>query len=451
MSEPLIQQVVTVDVIAAQGLPGEPGPIGPEGPEGPIGPEGPEGPEGPIGPAGPEGPQGEQGEPGPAGPGGAGSGDVIGPAGASDAAAVRFDGATGKLLKNSTVAIGDNGLVQVFGTTAGVGFNPRDGSGSRFDLHNPTGDDIRFTAAQDVLILNTTGLLTLLGGFAGLALGPQGGSGAAARAYNPDGATFRLAFGGADVFTVGSLGSVSMAGTQAGFALSPRDGSGGVFTFYNPTGDDFRVNNGVGGDPLILTAAGVLTITGAINVGGPISTFNDVVHIQGPNGVLWLKPRAGPGATLFGWYNPTGEDLRVNTGAIDALTVHASGRLDVYGSVYVQGGQYKLAKVGVYDVMNARPETAFATALTDLGGLILTTAATAVVLTVTGDAGANWPALARVDVVQFGAGQVTFAPGAGVTLRSAGGKLKTTGQYSGVSLIKTLTVGEWLLVGDLVA
>lgn len=41
--------------------------------------------------------------------GGAGSGDVIGPAGATDNAVARFDGATGKLLQNSGVTIDDSG------------------------------------------------------------------------------------------------------------------------------------------------------------------------------------------------------------------------------------------------------------------------------------------------------------------------------------------------------
>ncbi len=42
-------------------------------------------------------------------PGGVGSGDVIGPAGATDNAIARFDTATGKLLQNSAATIDDNG------------------------------------------------------------------------------------------------------------------------------------------------------------------------------------------------------------------------------------------------------------------------------------------------------------------------------------------------------
>ena len=53
-----------------------------------------------------------------------------------------------------------------------------------------------------------------------------------------------------------------------------------------------------------------------------------------------------------------------------------------------------------------------------------------------------------VEVFQYGAGQTTIVAGAGVTIRSSGGKLKLTGQYSGASLRKIAT-NEWALVGDI--
>lgn len=45
-----------------------------------------------------------------------GGGDVVGPASSTDNAVARFDGATGKLLQNSTVTMGDNGLMAWTGT-----------------------------------------------------------------------------------------------------------------------------------------------------------------------------------------------------------------------------------------------------------------------------------------------------------------------------------------------
>lgn len=48
--------------------------------------------------------------PGPAGPSGSGSGDVVGPASGTDNAFARFDGATGKIIQNSTATLSDTGV-----------------------------------------------------------------------------------------------------------------------------------------------------------------------------------------------------------------------------------------------------------------------------------------------------------------------------------------------------
>lgn len=51
--------------------------------------------------------------------GGGGSGDVVGPASATDNAIARFDTTTGKLLQNSLVTIGDNGATKIVATSSG--------------------------------------------------------------------------------------------------------------------------------------------------------------------------------------------------------------------------------------------------------------------------------------------------------------------------------------------
>ena len=55
----------------------------------------------------------------------------------------------------------------------------------------------------------------------------------------------------------------------------------------------------------------------------------------------------------------------------------------------------------------------------------------------------------RIDLVQYGAGQVTVG-GAGVTIRSSGGRLRLSGQYAGATLWKR-GADEWLLIGDITA
>jgi hypothetical protein len=56
----------------------------------------------------------------------------------------------------------------------------------------------------------------------------------------------------------------------------------------------------------------------------------------------------------------------------------------------------------------------------------------------------------QILVSQYGAGQVTFVAGEGVTLRSASGKLKLTGQYSMATII-AISASEFYIAGDLTA
>jgi formylmethanofuran dehydrogenase subunit A len=54
----------------------------------------------------------------------------------------------------------------------------------------------------------------------------------------------------------------------------------------------------------------------------------------------------------------------------------------------------------------------------------------------------------RIDFIQAGAGQITFAAGSGVTLSSADGNLKTAKQYSAASVVFGGS-GVYYLIGNL--
>jgi hypothetical protein len=54
----------------------------------------------------------------------------------------------------------------------------------------------------------------------------------------------------------------------------------------------------------------------------------------------------------------------------------------------------------------------------------------------------------RIDFIQAGAGQITFAAGSGVTLSSASGLLKTARQFAGVSVVFGGS-GVYYLIGNL--
>jgi hypothetical protein len=54
----------------------------------------------------------------------------------------------------------------------------------------------------------------------------------------------------------------------------------------------------------------------------------------------------------------------------------------------------------------------------------------------------------RIDFIQAGAGQITFAAGSGVTLSSADAKLKTAKQFAGASVVFGGS-GVYYLIGNL--
>jgi hypothetical protein len=89
---------------------------------------------------------------------------------------------------------------------------------------------------------------------------------------------------------------------------------------------------------------------------------------------------------------------------------------------------------------------AYSTVATDANTTIRLTGATGRTFTIDN----NLTAGQRIDFIQDGSGQITFAAGAGVTLNSVDAKLKTTKQYSGATVI-CYGSGIYYLVGDLAA
>lgn len=97
-------------------------------------------------------------------------------------------------------------------------------------------------------------------------------------------------------------------------------------------------------------------------------------------------------------------------------------------------------------VRNAQTGTTFTPAASDAGKAITLANAAAITVTINNSV---FAAEDRIDFIQGGAGQVTFAAGAGFTLRSSGSKLKLAGQWSGAT-IYFLSASEGVLIGDIV-
>jgi hypothetical protein len=103
--------------------------------------------------------------------------------------------------------------------------------------------------------------------------------------------------------------------------------------------------------------------------------------------------------------------------------------------------------VGNQAIENAQTGTTYTLALSDAGKMVTLTNASAITLTIPLNSSVAFPVNTRIDLLQYGAGQVTVG-GSGVTIYSSGSKLKLTGQYSGASLWKKAT-DTWVLIGDI--
>lgn len=92
---------------------------------------------------------------------------------------------------------------------------------------------------------------------------------------------------------------------------------------------------------------------------------------------------------------------------------------------------------------------AYTLALGDAGNVVELDAATAAAVTVPANATVPFPIGTVVTLRQYGLGNLTVAAAAGVTIRSAGGALRLSGQFAEATLTKRGT-DEWVLAGNIV-
>ena len=100
--------------------------------------------------------------------------------------------------------------------------------------------------------------------------------------------------------------------------------------------------------------------------------------------------------------------------------------------------------------INAQTGTTYTTVLADDGKLITCSNAAAIALTIPPNSSVAYGIGTQINIAQLGAGQVTITAGAGVTLNSAGAKLKLNAQYAVATCVKTDT-NIWFVVGNLSA
>ena len=88
--------------------------------------------------------------------------------------------------------------------------------------------------------------------------------------------------------------------------------------------------------------------------------------------------------------------------------------------------------------------------LADDGKLVTMSNASANTFTIPPNSSVAFGIGTQINIAQLGVGQTTIVAGAGVTLNSAGAKLKLSAQYAVATCVKTDT-NEWFVLGSLSA
>lgn len=139
---------------------------------------------------------------------------------------------------------------------------------------------------------------------------------------------------------------------------------------------------------------------------------------------------------------------RMTTVQRDAIATPATG-LEIYNTTtnsnnFYNGTAWEDPKL----IVTNRQTASYTLVLADANKLVEMNVGSANNLTVPLNSSVAYSIGTQILISQYGTGQTTVVATGGVTIRSSGGKLKLTGQYSGATLIKIAT-DEWYLFGDI--
>jgi len=253
--------------------------------------------------------------------GAAGTGDVVGPAGATDHALCRFDTATGKLIQDSTTTLTDAGDMTVNGSinvTGNVDGRDVSADGTALDGHvASTANPHTVTLAQALAGDNVTG---------GTNIEIESGDALISTAGSGGGAGANLPIGAGDGNGAGAGGDTSIAGGAA-----PGAGAGGDVSLAS--------GNSVSGNAGDIT--GAAGNSGGANVGGEVTWAGGTGGATGAGGVSsgvggsgGATSGAGGAGKVYG-----GSGGPASPGGDAELVGGAGGNLGNGGEAHVYGGE----------------------------------------------------------------------------------------------------------------
>lgn len=179
------------------------------------------------------------------------------------------------------------------------------------------------------------------------------------------------------------------------------------------------------------------------------------------NGILKINSASRTNGLQFNWFDAgnVGEiwyysetRFRLNSSGLN-LTLTGAGNVVLGGNTDTGERLRVNGDVGITGVLREtvttnRQTASYTLVLADRGKLVETNVGAANTITVPPNSSITFPIGTKIDIAQYGAGQTTIVPGIGVTVRSAGGALKLSAQYSGATIVKIGT-DEWYLFGDI--
>lgn len=171
-----------------------------------------------------------------------------------------------------------------------------------------------------------------------------------------------------------------------------------------------------------------------VGAAGLVDLIADGIDIRGAAGAQGDAGPAGP-AGAAGAGVPTGG----TAGQVLAKTTNADLDTHWIDPPAVNAARTINTQTGSYTLQ-----------LSDAGAIVEMNAAGANNLTVPDNATVAIPVGTQVDVAQYGAGQTTIVPGAGVTVVSVSSNKKIAARYGTATLYKRAT-NEWVLTGNLAA
>ena len=237
--------------------------------------------------------------------------------------------------------------------------------------------------------------------------------------------------------------------------------SGGAVTLGG-TVKDFNGNLGNNGETLVCNASGQLVFGSGLtnqNLDQVLAIGNTATNNMNLTGNLTLT---GVMTHAGNYLYSAGQFTMAATGSMvlgGALTCNSSdsltGTVKDYTDTLGAANQFLVSNAsGQVTWQSTLPSPLASSALTVINlalsnaeGVVVTTAGTATDVRVPTNAGTAFPIGTKVTIIQEGAGQVTIAPTAGVTVNSAVG-LKTNAQFAVAHIVKTAT-DTWYAYGNL--